>query len=892
MSKTLFLIDGTNYIFRAFFAVPMMNNSKGMPTNALHGFTYMLLNLIKAEKPDYWAVAFDAKGPTFRKDQFEDYKAHRKAVAPELLEQLPYCRKICEAMRVPYFELTGYEADDIVATIVRRTRGQDVKIKILSMDKDLMQLVDDQVQLMDTLRNKEYDVAGVIEKWGVPPNRLRDLLALTGDSSDNVPGVPGIGPKKAKDLIIEFDSVPNLLENLDKVRNQKIRETLQANVDAARMSLALVTLHEEVPLDMPLEALAVQEPDPALSYELFRSLEFKRLTKDFEAKAVEAAPEAPAQATSEEQVTLRLNVKEIQEPAELAMLAGALNQCSKLSLRTLVMEGSAESAEAGSVSAGPTPNSPLAGLALSLSPTEAYFVPLADRDYGWREAVKDVLRPRLRDPKVLKFGHNLKRDIKYLAGFGLVVKGVGGDTELAAYLLNASKGEPNLAELCNTYLRRSVSMQSMAAKLGEEAACVLPVHDKLVEALDAVEMGGLYRDVEAPLVEVLARMELLGIRVDVPHLSALGTEFEGRIADAEARIHTIAGEKFNPSSPKQLQVILFEKLKLPVIKRTKTGPSTDQEVLENLAESHDLPAEILAYRSLVKLKGTYLDALPKLVDKKSRLHTTLHQAVTATGRLSSTDPNLQNIPVRGEEGKRIREAFVPTPGNVLVSADYSQIELRLLAHFCGDETLVYAFTHGLDIHAATAADMFGIPLASVTSEMRRSAKAINFGILYGMGAFRLARELKIARKDAERYIEQYFTRYAKVKGFLEGTLDEARTLGYVKTLYNRRRYLPDLSASNFNVRQGAERMAINTPIQGTAADIIKIAMRRVADALEAQGLLARMLLQVHDELIFDVPVDELEAVRALVKAEMEGVASLAVPLTVEVGSGESWAAAH
>lgn len=884
MARTLFLIDGTNYIFRAFFAIPTLNNSKGMPTNALHGFTYMLINLLNAQKPDYWAVAFDAKGPTFRKDQFEDYKAHRKPIAPELLEQMPFCRKICEAMRVPYYELTGFEADDIVATIVKRHRSEDLNIRIISMDKDLMQLVDNQVHLVDTLRNKEYDIEGVIEKWGVPPTKLRDLLALTGDTSDNVPGVPGVGPKKAKDLITEFDSVPNLLENLDKVRNQKLRESLMANVDAARMSLELVTLHEDVPLEIPLEALAVAKPDPLACYQLFKELEFKRLIKEYEPQVAAVEIAQPQQ----EKVTISLQVKEVVESSDLAALAGTLAQSSRFALRTLVMDSDSE---AGAEPLSP-PKTPLAGIALATSPTEAFFIPLADRDHGWKEAVKDVLRPRLRDPKVLKFGHNLKKDYKLLHGAGLVLRGMAGDTELAAYLLNSSRSEPELNDLCSTYLNRAVSMGSIASRLGEEAACVLALHEKLVEELEKVEMSDLYRDVEAPLVEVLADLERLGIRVDVPRLQGLSTEFEHRIAEAEARIHSLAGEKFNPGSPKQLQTILFEKLKLPVIKRTKTGPSTDSEVLDALAENHELPAEILAYRSLVKLKGTYLDTLPKQVDGKSRLHTTLHQAVTATGRLSSTDPNLQNIPVRGEEGKRIREAFVPSPGNVLVSADYSQIELRLLAHFCGDETLIYAFTHGLDIHAATAADMFGVPLQNVTGEMRRSAKAINFGILYGMGAFRLARELKIARKDAERYIEQYFARYAKVKGFLEGTLADARAKGFVTTLYKRRRNLPDLNASNFNVRQGAERMAINTPIQGTAADIIKVAMRRVRDSLEQQGLLAKMLLQVHDELIFDVPPDELEAVSALVKREMEGVAQLAVPLTVEVGSGESWAAAH
>lgn len=912
MSKTLYLIDGTNYAFRAFFAIPPMNNSRGFPTNALHGFTYMLLNLLKQQKPDYLTVAFDAKGPTFRKDQFDDYKAQRKPIPQELLEQMPYFRKVCEALRVPYFELTGYEADDIVATLVRRTEGMDITIRIISMDKDLMQLVDARVNLWDTLRDKIYDVAGVEEKWGVPPTKLRDLLALTGDTSDNIPGVPGIGPKKARDLLTEFESVPHLLENLDKVRNQKIRETLQANVAAAQLSLELVTLHYDVPLDMPLETLQVQEPDPFQSYTLFRELEFKRLTRDYEAIVQAQGHELPngqivdssAQATmdfaakdatllqdgaasgavsgnptsSPASSGLSLQVSIVEEPAQLASLAGSLRECNRIALRALEMEGSGE---------------PLAGIGIAVSPSEGWFIPLSGREPGWIEAVKTVLRSRLGDSRLPKFGHNLKRDMRRLGAFGLELKGVGGDTELGAYVLNPSRTEQVIGDLCDQFLGRRLTQQNIQLRLAEEAATILAIHEKMLAEIESVEMGPLYREIEVPLIPILSGIERIGIRVDVPHLQVIGVELERRIGEAEARIHGLAGEKFNPNSPKQLQNVLFEKLKLPVSKKTKTGPSTDQEVLETLSEIHELPAEILAYRSLVKLKGTYVDALPKLVvAKTSRIHTTLNQAGTATGRLSSVDPNLQNIPIRGEEGKRIREAFIASEGCKLVSADYSQIELRLLAHFCGDETLIHAFTHGLDIHAATAADMFGIPIASVTTEMRRSAKAINFGILYGMGAFRLARELKITRKEAEAFIERYFGRYARVKAYLDATLQGARQNGFVTTLYKRRRYLPELTASNFSVRQAAERIANNTPIQGSAADIIKIAMKRVSDALSKAGLKARMLLQVHDELVFDVPVEELDVVKSLVKTEMEGVAQLSVPLTVEVGVGDNWAAAH
>lgn len=926
MPRSMVLIDGTNYAFRAFFAVPPLNNSKGFPTNALQGFTYnLLLDLIRREKPDYMVVAFDAVGPTFRKDQYEDYKAHRKPAPPELVQQLPYFRKVCEALSVPYFELSGYEADDIIATLATRHRHEDVQIRIISMDKDLMQLVGGNVILEDTLRKKVYDPAAVEEKWGVPPHQLRDLLALVGDASDNVPGVPSIGPKKARDLLLEFGTVEHLLAHLDQVRNQKVREALQNHVADARLSLELVTLHLDVPLSMPLESLMVGKPDPALAYSLFKELEFKRLMKEFEAAAsqlppvssergtvaaadvsgglaaapssaesggqpsasaedsaglggdgagaVSTASRSPATSEAERPPTITL----VETPATLAALAGALKLASRVGVRTLTMD-----ADEG-----------CAAVALAVSPHEAYVVPFSGQAPGWLESVKHVLRARFLDRNLPKLGHNLKKDLHLLAKRGLELRGVGGDTELAGYLLKSSSREPTLPDLVSEHLNRSLQAAQPVQQVGEEASALLALHDRLKNGLAQAEMTALYTELELPLVEILFKLERRGIQVETSQLGQISLELEKRIAEGEQRIHTLAGEKFNPGSPKQLQVILFEKLKLPVQKKTKTGPSTDQEVLEALAEIHDLPAEILAYRSLVKLKGTYVDALPKLVDgQTSRIHTTFNQVVAATGRLSSMDPNLQNIPVRTEEGRRIREAFVAPPGHVLLSADYSQIELRLLAHFCEDETLIYAFTHGLDIHAATAADMFGVPLVQVTSEMRRSAKAINFGILYGMGAHRLARELKITRKEAEKFIEQYFGRYKRVKAYLETILDDARVNGYVTTWYKRRRYLPDLKASNFNVRQGAERMAINTPIQGSAADIIKVAMLRVEEALTRAGLRTRMLLQVHDELVFEVPLAELEQVQPLIKAEMEGVANLRVPLTVEVGSGQSWAGAH
>lgn len=937
MPRSMVLIDGTNYAFRAFFAVPPLSNSKGFSTNALQGFTYnLLLDLIRREKPDYMVVAFDAAGPTFRKDQYEDYKAHRKPAPPELVQQLPYFRKVCEALSVPYFELSGYEADDIIATLVTRHRHEDVQIRILSMDKDLMQLVGGNVILEDTLRHKVYDPAAVEEKWGVPPHQLRDLLALVGDASDNVPGVPSIGPKKARDLLLEFGTVDHLLAHLDQVRNQKVREALQNHVAEARLSLELVTLHLDVPLSMPLESLVVGKPDPALAYSLFKELEFKRLMKEFEAAASQlppvssvrgtvvaaevsgglsappssavsgvdpsvsaassagltgdgagdgaadaaaaaapAIPSASTPATSEPERPRTITL--VETPAALAALAGALKLASRVGVRTLTMD-----ADEG-----------CAAVALAVSPHEAYVVPFSGDSPGWQESFKHVLRARFLDQNLPKLGHNLKKDMHLLAKRGLELRGVGGDTELAGYLLKSSSREPTLPDLVLEHLNRSLQAAQPVQQVGEEASALLALHDQLKNGLAQAEMTALYTELELPLVEILFKLERRGIQVETSQLGQISLELEKRIAEGEQRIHTLAGEKFNPGSPKQLQVILFEKLKLPVQKKTKTGPSTDQEVLEALAEIHDLPAEILAYRSLVKLKGTYVDALPKLVDgQTSRIHTTFNQVVAATGRLSSMDPNLQNIPIRTDEGRRIREAFVAPPGHVLLSADYSQIELRLLAHFCEDETLIYAFTHGLDIHAATAADMFGVSLAQVSSEMRRSAKAINFGILYGMGAHRLARELKITRKEAEKFIEQYFGRYKRVKAYLETILNDARVNGYVTTWYKRRRYLPDLKASNFNVRQGAERMAINTPIQGSAADIIKVAMLRVEEALTRAGLRTRMLLQVHDELVFEVPQAELEQVQPLIKAEMEGVANLRVPLTVEVGSGQSWAGAH
>ncbi len=862
MSEELVLIDGTNYAFRAFFAMPPMSTSSGFPTGALFGFSKMLLSyLLGKYPPSHIAVAFDPPAPSFRKTIYPEYKAQRKPVPQELLDQLPHVRRLTEALGVRYFEVDGFEADDIIATIATRTAREGVAVRIVSTDKDLMQLVSERVVTEDTIRGVIYDRETVEDKWGVPPERLRDLFALQGDSSDNIPGVPGIGPKKARALLEQFETVPNLLAQVDRIENARIRKLVEAHRDAVELSYRLVALRTDVPIEYDLSDLRLIPPRAERYVPVLKELEFRTLIREIE---------------EEERRIPEASVVPVRGGSGVAEVEAAMAGAETVGIETVVTDGGSGEE-----------------LSLFLS-TEAERV--------WQVVVRSDIqdapevrwvRSVLSGGRVGKVGHDLKRVISDASRFGLSVRALAGDTMVAAYLLDSSKGrypfwkvfESSTDCLCPRVLMGGMSPQ--------QAACVLRVHDVLAARLEQDEMMELYRRIELPLIPVLERMERWGIRVDVARLRALSKELGDALSESEARIHALAEEPVNPASPKQLQRILFDKLKLRVVKKTKTGPSTDQSVLEELASEHPLPAEILKFRSIAKLKNTYVDPLPELVDPvTSRIHTSFNQTVTATGRLSSSDPNLQNIPVREEEGRRIREAFVAEPGYRLLSADYSQIELRLLAHFSGDQALNDAFSRGLDVHAATAAEVFGVPLDLVTPQMRRSAKAINFGIVYGMGPYRLARDLRISRKEAKRHIERYFERYGGVRAYLDETLAKGRERGYVTTLFKRRRYLPELRASSRQVRQAAERMAINMPIQGSAADIIKLAMIAAEERLNQEVPAARLLLQVHDELVLEVPEDQVERTAKVVRECMENVVRLKCPLVVDVGHGANWAEAH
>jgi len=877
----LFLVDGSNYLFRAFYAIRDLSNSKGFPTNALYGFTNMLLKLIRENDVQYIAVAFDVKGPTFRHEAFDDYKATRRAVPETLLPQIPYVKEIVRGFSIPVLEQQGIEADDILGTLARRYESQGLKVVLVSGDKDLMQLVTDNVILVDTMNDKTYDRQAVRERFGVGPEQVPEILGLMGDASDNIPGVPGIGQKGAQRLIEEFGSVEAVLGNLDKVHNARAKAALEEHADQARLSRDLAVIRTDAEVAFDLEEARWRGPNADVLKELFREFEFSSLLQQL--KIRERAMEG--------------EYRLVWTEADVSALAARLSREAGFTLGVLADGEDFMKAD-------------LVGLSFCPVPGEVFYLPLSPD--GGTDDVLHRLAVVLADEKVAKHGHDLKTALIVLANRGLPMTGLGCDTMVASYLLNPARPSAELSEVVTEHLNRHVPAPKEAVGSGAKAvpfrylsedvrlsyACrrtdgaagLVPV---LQEKIREGGFGDLFHQVEMPLVEVLAAIERKGVLVDAELLKRISREMAGLLSGSEERIHALAGERFNINSPKQLQQILFEKLKLPRGRKTKEGYSTDVDVLTSLAVQHELPAEILAYRSLAKLKSTYVDALPLLVNPKTgRIHTSFNQTVTATGRLSSSNPNLQNIPIRTPEGRRIRQAFAAPQGRVIVSADYSQIELRVLAHLSGDQALVEAFAAEEDIHTRTASDIFGVFPGMVTADMRRQAKVINFGVLYGMSAFGLARELGITQKQAQAYIDGYFKRYHGVRTYLDGILEEARRRGYVTTLLNRRRYLPEINSSNAAVRQFAERTAINTPIQGTAADLIKVAMVNIHRLLGRKKLQSAMILQVHDELVLEVPEPEKAEVMALVKREMEEVITLEVPLQVDIGSGRNWDEAH
>lgn len=885
----LFLIDGSSYIYRAFYAIAHLSNSKGLPTNATYGFTQMLLKVIKEHRPEHLAVILDSKAPTFRSEAYKAYKANRPAMPEGLSAQIPYIKKIIQGYRIPTLEMDGYEADDLIGTIARRLESE-ADVIIITGDKDILQLVDDRVQVYDPMKEKKLGVEEVIQRFGVRPEQVIDVMGLAGDATDNIPGVPGIGEKTAIQLIKTYGSIENLLAHVEEIPQKRLKENLKTHGDLARLSRQLATIHTDVPIPNQLDDFSLSSPDLKSLKEIFRELEFNKLLKELLEKKT-------ASSTGRD---YRL----ITDRNELLDLIEDLKKVTSFSIDL--------------ETTSPYPMwADLVGISLSHAPNEAFYIPVGHKH---REAggqlplrwVLEQLKPVLEDGGVKKVGQNIKYEWIVLKRYGIRLQGIDGDTMIASYLLNPTKHTHNLTEIAQEYLDRSVMSYKDVVGSGmkevtfdqiefekardyscEDADVTLQLARLLFPKLKEDGFKELFDEVEMPLVIVLAKMEMNGVKIDPDLLRDYSKEIETQLQQKMERIYGLAGEVFNINSSQQLGKILFEKLKLPVVKKTKTGYSTDADVLTKLSLHHELPLEILTYRNMSKLKSTYIDALPRLIHPETgRVHTSYNQTVTATGRLSSSDPNLQNIPVRAEEGNRIRQAFVPEKGWLIVSADYSQIELRILAHVSQDETLIKAFLNDEDIHARTASEIFGVPMDQVTPPMRREAKVINFGIIYGMSAYGLSQQLGTDPKIAQTYIDEYFEKYTGVRTYIERSLEEARQKGYVMTLLHRRRYLPDIHSPTVGIRQATERMAINTPLQGTAADIIKVAMIRIQNRIEELGLSTKMIMQVHDELVFEVPEEELEKAISTIRNRMESVMDLSVPLKVSIDSGKNWAEVH
>ena len=916
---TVFLVDGSGFIFRAFHALPYLSNQRGLPTNALYGYLQMLLKLTKEYRPDYLAVAFDDSKRTFRDEVFPEYKANRKAPPEDLIPQFPYFRQLVEAFNIPALGVPGFEADDVIATLTRRARAQGLRVVIVSSDKDLMQLIEDDgsVVMLDTLKDKVFGSAEVVEKFGVPPTKVLEVLALMGDSSDNVPGVTGIGPKTAAELITRFGDVEGVLSHAAELTGKK-RETLLAEADAARLSRKLVALAEDAPVP-EIETLRRASPDLGKLEPLLRELDFTKHLK-------ELAPRVELD---------RKRYRLVATPAALEALVAELAAAPSLAVDVL------SDGPGPLLSIGPGgPGHPgVVGLALAAPGVAAAYVPLGHQRGApadlfspaaapTQPGAADVARllgPLLADARRPKIAHDIKRLSQAAAALGVTLAGPRLDPMIASYLCDASRTSHELPDLALGLLQHAMLPREQVTGKGkaelplsaatpeaamphaaERADAALALGLRLAEEIARdPDLARLERDVELPLAEVLARIELHGIRLDIGVLEGLGAAMDKEIIELQTVLDAAAGHPLNVGSPKQLQDFLFNTLGLEPDKKRKikTGFSTDASTLQSLAPDNPVVGKILEHRALTKLKSTYIEILPRLVDRASgRVHTVFNQAVAATGRLSSESPNLQNIPIRTELGRSIRRAFVADPGNLLVSADYSQIELRVVAHLASDAALIAAFNdaRGIDVHTRTAAEVFQVAEAAVTSQQRRIAKAVNYAVMYGQSDFGLAQVIGVERAEARRYIERYFETFSGVRDYMQRVIAEARDSGVSTTLLGRRRPLPDLRSPNFQARSAAERMARNTPIQGSAADILKLAMIAMQRRLDAEagagsnGPLAgaRMLLTVHDELVFEVPAARADALVAAAREEMSGVVKLAVPLAVDAAKGPTWADVH
>jgi DNA polymerase-1 len=888
--KIIYMVDGSAYIYRAYHAVRSLSNSKGLPTNAVFGFTRMLLKLIEDRSPEYIGIFFDSKGPTFRHKIYKEYKANRPPMPEDLSVQIPYIKKVTQGFNLPLIEMSGFEADDLIGTCAHLAEKTGFSVIMVTGDKDFMQLVTEKSIIWDPMKNKTIDEKSIREENGVNPSTMVDVMGLSGDTADNIPGVPGIGPKTALSLIRTFGSMKNLYEEVDKITKKKQHENLVKYKDQAFLSRELVTINTSVPIKFSLEEFEFKSPDNAKLAKLFKELEFTQLQNSIPQKTDLS----------------KKDYRSIHSIKEISDLVSRLKKAKIFAIDTETTSQNPMKAK-------------LVGLSFSMKADEAFYIPCG-HDYPdvpeqlALDDVIDLLKPVLENQHIKKIGQNIKYDWIVLNRHGIELKGVVFDTMLASYLINPSKRTHNLDQIALDFLdHKTITYKEVVGKgkdasgfaqvaiekavpyACEDADVTLMAYHVLTAELNKSGLTELLEKVEMPLVPVLMRMEINGICVNEEKLRELSKAFETKLKALEESIYEVAGERFNIKSTQQLGHILFDKLKLPAKKKTKkkTGFSTDVDVLTDLAVKHELPALILKHRALAKLKSTYTDALLDLVHPATgRIHTSFNQTVTATGRLSSSDPNLQNIPIRTEEGREIRKAFVPKNKWHLVSADYSQIELRILAHCSDDQILIKAFMDDEDIHTRTAEEVFQVFPSFVTNELRRQAKAINFGIIYGMSPYGLSKQLEISLKMAKTYIENYFNRYKGVKKFMERTIEEASKTKRTSTILGRIRLLPDINHTNRNIRQFAERTAINTPIQGSAADLIKVAMIKVDQVFKEKKLNSAMVLSVHDELIFEVPPDELNKVKKLVKQIMEGVWDLKVPLKVNVACGENWAQAH
>lgn len=905
----LILIDGSSYLYRAFHAMPPLTNARGEATGAVYGVINMLRTLIKEYQPDYIAVVFDAKGKTFRDALFEQYKANRPPMPDELRSQIEPLHALVRAMGLPCLVEEGVEADDVIGTLALQAAAEGIRTVISTGDKDMAQLVNEHITLINTMNNKTLDRAGVIEKFGLPPEQIIDYLALIGDTSDNIPGIPGVGPKTAVKWFNQYGSLDEIINQADTIKG-KIGEKFRANIAQLPLSRQLATIKLDVPLTVTPATLQPQTADNDALRELYQRLEFKRWFEELKEGDTTAQSGDSASTTS----------------ADAADTTAAIERNYDTILDQPTFEKWLERLQNAELFAFDTETTSLdyidaeiVGVSFAVECGEAAYLPLA-HDYDKaptqldRSAILEQLRPLLEDENRKKVGQNLKYDANVLLNHGIQLRGIAFDTMLESYVLNSTASRHDMDSLALKYLgQTTIHFEDVAGKgakqitfnqvpidvaapyAAEDADITLQLHQKIWPQLESDKtLARLFNEIELPLLPILAEMEHHGVLIDAPMLEQQGGELSERMNQLEQEAYTLAEQEFNLSSPKQIQEILFEKQQLPVIKKTPKGqPSTAEDVLQELALDYPLPKLLLEHRSMSKLKSTYTDKLPQQIHPKTgRVHTSYHQAVTATGRLSSSNPNLQNIPIRNKEGRRIRQAFIAPPGKVLVAADYSQIELRIMAHLSADTGLLDAFQRGDDIHSATAAEIFNTMPLSVTPEQRRRAKAINFGLIYGMSAFGLAKQLDVGRHEAQEYIDLYFSRYPGVLAYMDRMRESAKSDGYVETIFGRRLYLPEINARNAQRRQYAERAAINAPMQGSAADIIKLAMIKTSAWLNQDPIDVTMVMQVHDELVFEVAKDQLIAARDGIRHCMSSAAELAVPLVVDIGDGKNWDEAH